>query len=36
MACGTGIPTVELANRGYNVTGIDLHEEMLEVARVRS
>ncbi|ASJ17627.1 SAM-dependent methyltransferase [Thermococcus chitonophagus] len=33
LACGTGIPTVELANRGYNVVGIDLHEEMLEVAR---
>ncbi|WP_461864965.1 class I SAM-dependent methyltransferase [Thermococcus sp.] len=33
LACGTGIPTLELARRGYNVTGLDLHEEMLAVAR---
>ncbi|ALM74796.1 class I SAM-dependent methyltransferase [Thermococcus barophilus] len=33
LACGTGIPTVELARRGYEVVGLDLHEEMLRVAR---
>ncbi|CAD5244231.1 class I SAM-dependent methyltransferase [Thermococcus camini] len=33
LACGTGIPTLELARRGYNVVGLDLHEEMLTVAR---
>ncbi len=33
LACGTGGPTLELARRGYLVTGLDLHEEMLRVAR---
>ncbi|BAA30409.1 class I SAM-dependent methyltransferase [Pyrococcus horikoshii] len=33
LACGTGIPTLELAERGYEVVGLDLHEEMLRVAR---
>ncbi|ASJ09211.1 SAM-dependent methyltransferase [Thermococcus siculi] len=33
LACGTGIPTLELARRGYDVIGLDLHEEMLEIAR---
>ncbi|ASJ04601.1 class I SAM-dependent methyltransferase [Thermococcus barossii] len=33
LACGTGIPTLELAGRGYEVVGLDLHEEMLAVAR---
>ena len=33
LACGTGIPTLELARRGYGVVGLDLHEEMLAVAR---
>jgi len=34
LACGTGIPTLELARRGYDeVTGLDLHEEMLIVAK---
>ncbi|NJE26818.1 class I SAM-dependent methyltransferase [Thermococcus sp. MV5] len=33
LACGTGIPTLELARRGYEVIGMDLHEEMLEVAK---
>jgi SAM-dependent methyltransferase len=32
LACGTGIPTLELADRGYEVLGPDLHEEMLRVA----
>jgi len=33
LACGTGIPTLELARRGYQIIGLDLHEEMLAVAR---
>lgn len=33
LACGTGIPTLELAERGYEIVGLDLHEEMLEVAK---
>ncbi|NJE10315.1 class I SAM-dependent methyltransferase [Thermococcus sp. MAR1] len=33
LACGTGIPTLKLARRGYEVVGLDLHEEMLAVAR---
>ncbi|WP_297438700.1 class I SAM-dependent methyltransferase [Thermococcus sp.] len=33
LACGTGIPTLELARRGYSVVGLDLHGEMLAVAR---
>ncbi|ALL00809.1 Methyltransferase [Pyrodictium delaneyi] len=33
LACGTGSPTLELARRGYSVTGVDLHGEVLKVAR---
>ncbi len=33
LACGTGSMTVELARRGYDMTGIDLSEEMLAIAR---
>lgn len=33
LACGTGAMTVELARRGYDMTGVDLSEEMLAVAR---
>ncbi len=35
LACGTGAMTVELAKRGYDMTGIDLSEEMLSVARMK-
>lgn len=35
LACGTGSMTVELASRGYDMTGIDLSEEMLAVARAK-
>jgi SAM-dependent methyltransferase len=31
LACGTGIPTLMLARRGYRVTGVDRSPEMLEV-----
>ncbi len=33
LACGTGSVTVELAKRGYDMTGIDASPDMLEVAR---
>ncbi|HEY8542170.1 MAG TPA: class I SAM-dependent methyltransferase [Pseudothermotoga sp.] len=33
VGCGTGRHSVELAKRGYNVTGIDISEEMLKEAR---
>jgi 2-polyprenyl-3-methyl-5-hydroxy-6-metoxy-1,4-benzoquinol methylase len=32
VACGTGRHSIELARRGYRVTGLDLSEGMLEVA----
>ncbi|WJY28525.1 class I SAM-dependent DNA methyltransferase [Sporosarcina trichiuri] len=35
VACGTGILSVLLAERGADVTGIDLSEEMLDIARRR-
>ncbi|MFW3652754.1 class I SAM-dependent DNA methyltransferase [Vagococcus fluvialis] len=36
LACGTGILSVELANLGFNVTGLDLSEEMIELAQKRT
>lgn len=33
LACGTGRMTLELARRGYDMTGIDYSPEMLDVAR---
>lgn len=36
LACGTGIPTLELARRGYGVVGLDLHGEMLAIARKKA
>jgi len=33
VGCGTGRHTIELASRGYNVTGIDLSEAQLAKAR---
>lgn len=35
LACGTGSMTVELARRGYDMTGVDLSDEMLAVARAK-
>lgn len=32
LACGTGTATIELAKRGYDMTGIDASQEMLGVA----
>lgn len=36
LACGTGRTTIPLADRGYPMVGIDLHEGMLERARQKS
>ncbi len=36
VACGTGDLTLELLKRGCQVTGIDLSEEMLEIARQKT
>ncbi len=33
LACGTGGPTIELARRGYDVVGVDLHQEVIDIAR---
>lgn len=36
LGCGTGKMTIELARRGYDMTGIDFSPEMLDVARNES
>ena len=36
LACGTGSMTVELAKRGYDMIGVDLSEDMLNEAYMRS
>jgi 2-polyprenyl-3-methyl-5-hydroxy-6-metoxy-1,4-benzoquinol methylase len=36
VGCGTGRHSIELARRGYRVTGVDLSEGMLNVARERA
>ena len=36
IGCGTGRHSVELARRGYNMTGIDLSESMLKKAREKA
>ena len=33
LGCGTGKMTIELARRGYDMTGIDYSPEMLDIAR---
>ena len=33
LGCGTGKMTLELAKRGYDMTGIDYSPEMLDIAR---
>ena len=35
LGCGTGMHDKELISRGYNVTGIDLSQEMIEIAKQR-
>ncbi len=36
MGCGTGRHTIELTQRGYHVTGVDLSSNMLEHARKKA
>ncbi|MDI6401430.1 class I SAM-dependent methyltransferase [Balneolaceae bacterium ANBcel3] len=36
VGCGTGRHAIELAGRGYQVTGIDLSEQMLQMAREKA
>lgn len=36
LGCGTGLHSEELIKRGYEVTGLDLSEEMIEIARKRN
>ncbi len=36
LGCGTGSMTLELARRGYDMTGIDYSAEMLDIARERA
>ena len=36
LGCGTGSMTLELARRGYDMTGVDCSPEMLDVARERA
>ena len=36
LACGTGSVTAILAQRGYRVTGVDMSEEMLTVAAMKT
>lgn len=33
LGCGTGKMTIELAKRGYDMTGVDFSPEMLDIAR---
>ena len=36
LACGTGEMTVELAQHGFDVSGIDLSDEMLFIAQEKA
>lgn len=36
LACGTGNVTIPLARRGYDMTAIDISEDMLNIAREKS
>lgn len=36
LGCGTGKMTMELAKRGYDMTGVDLSSEMLDIARIEA
>ena len=36
LGCGTGSMTLELATRGYDMTGVDSSPEMLDIARLRA
>ena len=36
LGCGDGYASYKLATKGYQVTGVDLSEQMLEKAKVRA
>ena len=36
LACGTGNITIPMSRRGYDMTGVDISEEMLNIAREKS
>jgi SAM-dependent methyltransferase len=36
LACGNGRHTLELVKRGYNVTGIDISDQLLNIAREKA
>ncbi len=36
LGCGTGLLTVELAKRGYQITGIEPSKAILSVARTKN
>ncbi|MEK6872934.1 MAG: class I SAM-dependent methyltransferase [Nanoarchaeota archaeon] len=36
LGCGTGLHTQELVRRGYEVSGLDLSKEMIEIAKKRN
>ena len=36
LGCGTGSMTIELASRGYDMTGVDYSVDMLNIARARA
>ena len=36
LGCGTGSMTIELGKRGYDMTGVDISVEMLDIARERA
>ena len=36
LGCGTGLHTKELLERGYEITGLDLSEEMIDIAKKRN
>src|SRR6056297_1204078 len=36
VGCGTGRHAIELARRGYQVTGIDLSESMIKKAKIKN
>ncbi|RLG80586.1 MAG: hypothetical protein DRO13_03395 [Thermoprotei archaeon] len=33
VACDTGGSTIELAKRGYRVVGVDIHPEIIDIAK---
>lgn len=36
LACGTGNMTINMAKRGYDMTGVDISKDMLNIAREKS